>query len=366
MNVQVSSSLDTLLLEAFHAYRAGLLRQKAGPSPPRVLDFDALKFLGTVGLLSPSERLDLRKLHSQCGRGLSLAREGRIEESHARYMKALESLARLGNGARLAHNLGVSTYRAGIAYLDFRRGQLDSARENLVCAMEADVELEDAGLSVMQMHRVQQGHNLARMELRLGTRMAAVKLAGLLLAYMERQVMSLPFHRSWNPKVLREVPLALVRAMIHQVVGETATYIVTGQGSGSEWRELIGAAALRLDPESAVYPQVQFALRAQRCRLLDDAEGFLRNLGLFFRFGIRDCHLLWYSVLVELTRFCDEMGTALALQIERQLARDSAKWRAVPPGLGAHFGNLRTQVCHPPQESVGGGLLSHEQGQDTC
>ena len=68
------------------------------------------------------------------------------------------------NDTRVAWLLGVSTYQAGLAYLDFRRDCVRAACERLEYAMDAEFELEQAGLPVMQMHRIQQGHNLTRMD----------------------------------------------------------------------------------------------------------------------------------------------------------------------------------------------------------
>ncbi|HXO40093.1 MAG TPA: hypothetical protein VN999_01495, partial [Thermoanaerobaculia bacterium] len=162
------TALDSLLIEAFNAYREGLRRRpRVRPSmPPR--DFDALMFLGTIGQVKPQDRLWLRRLRIACGRGLGAAREGRLDESLLSYLQAAESLDRLLRGSRAGWLVGVSTYQAGVAYLDLRRGCAERARERLELAMDADLELERTGLPVAQMHRIQQGHNLVRMDLRLG------------------------------------------------------------------------------------------------------------------------------------------------------------------------------------------------------
>jgi len=185
----------------------------------------------------------------------------------------------------------------------------------------------------MQMHRIQQGHNLARMDLRLGRREAAIRLAGMLLAYMERRIDELPYHRKWSPRSLQAVPRTLLRAMIHQIIGESADYIVTGDAQAEEWRVLIEASQLHPEAEAAVFPQVQHALRAQYCYLVGDVEGYLRNLERFFRLGIRNCHLLWYAIMVGLVDFCRELNTHLSGQVLNVILRDSVKWRGLPPLL---------------------------------
>ena len=329
--------LDALLIEAFYAYRQGLHRQPLthSPMPPR--DFDALTFLGTIGWVAPESRLRLRNLNIACSEGLTAARQGRLDEALRQYARAGGYLDRLEDDTRLAWLLGVSTYQSGVAYLDFRRGCARQACERLDCAMDADLELEQAGLPVMQMHRIQQGHNLARMNFRLGYREIAVRLAGVLLAYMERQTRELPYHHDWLARGLQAVPRNLLRAMIHQIIGETAGHIATGDASVEEWSVLIETSHLCRDPETAIFPQVQYALRAQSDRLKNNSEGYLRNLERFFRIGIHHCHLLWYAVMIELVGFCCEVDTRHARQIGDVILRDSAKWKSLPPFLRNYF-----------------------------
>jgi tetratricopeptide (TPR) repeat protein len=327
------SVLDTLLVEAFHAYRQGLLRQSqiCTPMPPR--DFDALKFLGTLGWMPLEARLQLRNLHLACGKGLVAARQDRLVDALGHYERAKELLDLLENDTKLAWLLGVSTYQAGVAYLDFRRDRVEPARERLERAMDADLELEQVGLPVMQMHRIQQGHNLARMYVRLRQREPAIRLAGLLLAYMERRIDELPYHHNWRSKSLQALPRSLLQAMIHQIIGETAGFIVTDHTPEEEWRSLIEASLLCREPETAVFPQVQYALRAEHGRIVNDLESYLHNLERFFRFGIRHCHLLWYAVMVGLVGFCRELGTHRALQVRDVILRDSEKWKGIPSFL---------------------------------
>jgi tetratricopeptide (TPR) repeat protein len=325
----IGSALDIALVGAFQAYRQGLLRQpqRIAPIPPR--DFDALKFLGTVGWVPLEERLHVHKLHLACGKGLSASRQGCLDEALDHYDQAKQQLDRL-EGSQLAWLLGVSTYEAGIAYMDFRHGCIERAQESLNRAMNADLQLERAGLPVMQMHRIQQGHNLARMDLRLGRREVAIKLGGMLFAYLEHRVEVLPYHRDWNSKLLQAVPRSLLQAMIHQIIGETAGSLVTGAASVEEWRVLIEACRLCRDPETTVFPQVQYALQAQHERLKGTQEEYLHNLERFFRFGIRDCHLLWYAIMIEFVNFCGELDTRRSWEIRGVILRDSAKWKGLP------------------------------------
>ena len=142
---------------------------------------------------------------------------------------------------------------------------------------------------------------------------------------------------------MQAVPRSLLQVMIHQVIGETAGYIVTGDALSEEWTALIDASHLCRDPETAVFPQVQHALRARYDRLANNPEGYLRNLELFFRVGIRHCHLLWYAVMIELVGFCDEMDTHHSCQVRDIIVHDSIKWKGLPFFLGDHLNGLSAQ-----------------------
>lgn len=325
-------AVDVLLREAFHGYRQGLLRQPQprSPMPPR--DFDALRFLGTLGWVPLEERLRLRNLHLACGEGLAAARQGHFDQALVHYEQAREHLGPLENGTKLAGLLGLSTYQAGVAYLDFKLGRTELAHLRLDRAMDADLELERAGLLVMQLHRIQQGHNLVRMSLRLGQRAAAIGLTGRLVAYLERRIDGLPYHREWRSRSLQAVPRALLQAMIHQIIGEMAGFIAAGNAAG-EWGGLIEASRLCRNPEAAVFPQVQHALKAQQSLLAEDPKEYLLNLARFFRPGIRDCPLLWYAIVVELAGFCLDADTRCSHQVRDLILRDSAKWKGFPPFL---------------------------------
>jgi len=78
---------------------------------------------------------------------------------------------------------------------------------------------------------------------------------------------------------------------------------------------------------------VQLALRAQQDLLKNDLKGYLRHLERFFRLGIRQCHLLWYVVIVGLTCFCREVDTCHSQQVGDMILRDSTKWKGLPSYL---------------------------------
>lgn len=338
------STTDTLLLAAFNAYRQGLCRQPQPVLPLPLRDFNALRFHGTLGWVPLAERLDLRAVFASSNEAVSAAHQGRLDTALHHCERATAQLDALRQRTRLAWLQGVSGFQPAAAYVDYRLGDWESAAGRLGCAMDASLELEEAGLPVMQMHRIQQGHNLLRMDLRRGQRADAVRLAGLLAAYLEQRLDGLPFHRGWRPRSLRAVPRSLLRLMIHQVVSETCVAIVTGKTPAREWRILIDASRLHGDPSLAVHPQVQHALRLQAARSQNDPEAYLRGLDRLFCLGIRDCHQLWYAVLADLVEFLSELETRGSQRVRDLILRDSSHWKGVPRQLRGHFAALREPI----------------------
>jgi hypothetical protein len=337
------SSLDSLLREAFNSYRQGLLRPPPPPSFPSRRDISALLFLNNIDHVPLVDRIELHRLLISCQEGLAAARQGQLETASNHFQQAQLHLEILEESTRIARLLGASTYQSAVAYLDFKNDSYEKSRTRLEWAMNADLELELSGLSVLQIRRVQHGHNLARMDFHLKRRSAAIQLVGELVAYMEGQIDRLGYHSDWRPESLRTVPQNIVRAMIHEVVSETVGRIVTGSAPEKEWRILIEAACLCKDPDSAISPQAQYVLLAQSGRHVNAPTEYLLAMNRLFRIGIRRCNLLWYAVLVDLADFCVEMNTHYSRQIRDVLERDSSKWKGMPSFLRDRLIGMETQ-----------------------
>ncbi len=326
---------DALLARAFGAYRQGLRKRGETASPMGPRDFDALTFLGSLGRIPLHERSRLRRLQRTCGQALSSARAGDLPAAAQLYEEAGEDVDRLAAGNRLGWLLAISAYEAGRAYLDFRRQEAVSARGRLERAMDADLELEREGIPVLQIHRLQQGHNLARMDFRLGRSEAAIELTGQLVAYIERELGSLPYHHDWRPEALgtRE----LLRSMIRQVLDGTAGQLAGSRAAPESWRRWIASARLKADPEKALFPQAQYALRAQAARLDRDFAGYLENLERFFLPGIREIHSLWYALMADLLDYCLEADSPLSRRAAAAIVGDARKWKHLSPQLRSRF-----------------------------
>jgi hypothetical protein len=322
------SSLDLQLKVTFDSYRRGLTQPRA-PSLPYP-NLSRLLFLETLDRLILKERADLHRLASATNEGLAAARQDQLEIASHHFARAQVHLEAMSKGRRLPWLLGVSTLQPGIAYLNLKMGLPEESRRYLNGAMEADLELERYGLSLMQVRRIQQGHNLVRIDFLMRRRSTAIELAGDLVAYTEGRIDKLPYHRNWRPKDLRNIPSETLRFLIREIIGDAAGRVVTGGSLEEEWRILIFATRLNQNSANTICPQAHHALLAQARLLSGEPENYLLNINHFFEVGIRHCHSLWYAAMVEFCRFCSELDTELSRKIHEVVKRDSLKIKRFP------------------------------------
>lgn len=328
-----SSGHQDPVVRVFHAYRSGLL---AGTGRGRVLprrDFHGLCALAKIEWLPVGERQKLRRVETACGLGLAAARAGDLASSAGHYRAARDLLAPLGDTSETSRCLALSVYRAGVAYLDSRRGDFDAAREGLDRSMDADLRLEHLGLALLQLHRIQQGHNLVRLFLYEGLRTHAMELTGRLYDYMEGQASDLPYHHDWRPGTLGEISRDLLRGTLEQVIEDTALLIVRGREPDAEWSRLLAVTSLDGEPSRALSPAVRHALLARRARLAGDDTDYLRHSAAFLGGGLGGTRALWYLHLAEFRRWCRQSGGAVRTRVAEVLDADSRHWRDVPPTL---------------------------------
>lgn len=325
------------VVRAFNSYRRGLARRPADAGCLPARDFAMLYLSGSIGTVPVRERRLLRELKSYCFAGLELARQGRVEPAEELYERARPVLARLREGSEVNHLLGISAYQSSIAYWFSKRGEWRAAEERLLLAMDADCELEQLGFPVMQLHRVQQGHNLVRLRLYRRRRPDAVELAAHLYNYVEGRETALPYHRDWRPETIRAVPDDLARSILLSLLSELASFLCTGSDREEEWALFFRHARLGGEAPAALFPQARDYLLARRALGAADDEAYLGELDRFFRGGIRDCPGLWYAALVDFRDWCSEKPWDVARKVRALLTGDAAKWRGVPPHLAALF-----------------------------
>lgn len=156
--------------------------------------------------LSPLELAALLD-HAEHREGaLAAARSGHLDAARDELDAARESL----RASRLSEEttaLATAFLEPVEAYLQYRLGRYDAARELLLDASALDGALvRDCGLAFLSAHRLQIAHNLLRIQRRLGEREDAVALTAAFLDYLELGVSCVPESLASPRRCLDAVP----------------------------------------------------------------------------------------------------------------------------------------------------------------
>lgn len=180
-----------------------------------------------VALLPLVEKLTVQRASSLSQAGLLAARQGELLTARQLLDESISTAQKLPTG-RAAWAFCRSTTDAAVAYSHYRDGQHDAAVKAVREANAADLLLiERYGVAVMHMHRVQQAHNLARIEHRRGRVDRAVFFAEQLLAHLaDTDDILLPLDGPWRNELCSSCPVELVAAMYHQIDAERCRWIV--------------------------------------------------------------------------------------------------------------------------------------------
>ena len=335
-------------LRVFRAYRHGIIRkpdrESATDSRTReagghAADFanlrrrtwEGLFFHACIGVVPVDQRLHYRQVTDCSFQGLLVARQGRYTEAHQLLRTSRRLLKRMEDGP--GRTMAVAFLEGNAAYLDHCLGQPDEARAKIRRGLDADLALElDFNLTMYEMHRIQLGHNLARIDFKLGRPLDALRLCGQILAYLEGHRRSLPYHRDWIPEKLMSIPRSLVRAMFAQVANEAIQCLVS-QPDADAWSTFLKQA---LSPTTAASgsvfsPRLRRWLQARQARRHGDLDTYLSTLEEVLSEGPKELATLFYAILVDFVETCASVESASARKVHEVLVKDSAKWKGLPP-----------------------------------
>jgi hypothetical protein len=112
------------------------------------------------------------------------------------------------------------------AYLQYRLGEYDAARELLLDASALDGALvRDCGFAFLSAHRLQIAHNLLRIQRRLGDREEAVALVAAFLDYLELGLDSVPESLASPRRCLDAVPEKILDFYFEAFAAEVAALL---------------------------------------------------------------------------------------------------------------------------------------------
>jgi hypothetical protein len=336
----------------FSAYRQGIVNKGVlvdmtpmsggRTSSPRLqLDFDRLASCACLGLSSPQERLASRGAELAARRGFLAARDGELELARASFGAAWQLWGELKESfcrTRLA-----SIIESYEAYLEYRLSDRRQARRRLENALDSCLLLEIRyGLTLFELHRMQLGHNLARVDWRFGFHEEAFVLAGALVGYLQGRRQDLPFHRDWRADRMQSCPTYLRQVMVVQIAGEAISHLVSHPETAS-WETFLGEAAIDDDASGSRFfadPRLWRWLRARRARLAGDRRRYFETLEEILPAGPRGLGTLYYAILIDFAEFCAAEASIAARKVVGFLTRDAAKWKGFPVPLARRLAKI--------------------------
>ena len=339
----------------FSAYRRGIVRKEQpaeaeiGPemrasSIRHRLDFAQLERCATLGLASPRERLKSRVTSIAARRGFLAARAGELALARQRFSMAWELWRTLEEGFCRTWLGLIEGYEA---YLEYRLGDRSEARRRLETALDSSLLLEVCyGLTLFELHRMQLGHNLARIDWRFGFHEEAFVLTGALVGYLQGRQQNLPFHRDWHASRMRSCPVYLRQAMVVQIASEAIDYLVV-HPEPEHWKIFLNEAAINEEGASSQFfvdPRLWDWLQGRRARLEGDSQRYLEILEGVLPAGPRGLGTLYYSMLVDFADFCSTAPSIAAKKVVGFFARDAAKWKNFPSALSQRLSEICGEV----------------------
>lgn len=323
-------------VQVFDSYRHGILRKQPTIRRPsfestRGLNWEAQQLNAALGLVPVSERLLLQRLRTTSQEGLIASRKRRLTEAESHFKDALRHLHRLPTGpGRL---MAVSCVESRIAYLDSLAGRIPSTLERLTRALDADLELQTRySLPMFEMHRIQVGHNLARLAFKAGRHIEGANLCGALIGYLTEQNDTLPYHEQWQPKNRLRVRRSSIRGFIFQIANE-ALVSLSVLDDVDVWRRFLLHAS-RDEERPRFFPASLWHLcRAEAARLAGDTPACLHHLSETFPVGPSGLGFPFYGAALSFLRLCVASRGYPSRQIAETILRDARKWRRVPRGI---------------------------------
>lgn len=361
------------LYHVFAAYRRGIIRKERPAeaelepdgrvsNPRHQLDFNQLANCACLGLSSPQERLASQETGLAAHRGFLAARAGEPALARAHFATAWELWRQLKEGVCRTRLVGI--IEAYEAYLEYCLSRHDEARRRLERALDSALLLESRyGLTLFELHRMQLGHNLARIDWQFGFREEAFVLAGALVGYLQGQRRGLPFHRDWRGDRMRCCPVFLRKAMVGQIAREAIDQLVA-RPERAGWETFLGEAKIGDEGSSSQFfvdPRLWHWLRARWARSQGDCRRYLKILEEILPPGPRGLGTSYYSILVDFADFCSTDRSIAARKVVGFIARDASKWIGFPTGLAKRL----SEICNANSAPQLQPALTHQAGSNT-
>jgi hypothetical protein len=264
---------------------------------------------------------------------LATARRGQLQIAIQLFKKALAPLQ--SDTLSTEGNLICRSYHeVAEAYLNYRQGDFNQARNRLFEGLSIDVLLEEKyGYKLFCLHRLQIALHIVRIEVRSQCLEQFINLACQLLNYLEGtlEVLSLP--GSWESNLFKEVLSPELAAAFFAQTSEQVALALAGKNSDIA-HDLFTMISHRIQIQGSSDKHYHSSSHAwfdlKQAFVNKDISTFLEKASHFLAEGRSNTPLLWYATVVDLVTVCDDLNLQESESIKREIASDAVNWKYLP------------------------------------
>lgn len=328
-------SYDNLIQATLANYRQGLTKPIQTIPKSSEESYNSRSQACIKKRLPLNDQLLIKKFNNARERGFMAARKGDLITARRAFAVARIplQLAKLSYESSLHYQ---SLLNQAEAYLDYRLGDFDQARNLIYEALANDLILEDEyGYDFLLIHRIQLVHNLARIDARCLDFDQAIELTSQILSYLAQESETLPIPGLWDSKRVKRQSPKDVTAMFKQVTGEIVL-ILAGKDKqlASKLFAIIASRLnLQIDIDRQCYPRAYQWLLAKQAFVNKDVPKFLELASQFLAEGRSENSLLWYATVIDLVAICEEVNFQDLELVKQEIAKDATTWKYFPPKL---------------------------------
>jgi hypothetical protein len=302
----IDQDLRSLLLKTIEVQR----KDPGGAVPPDLMldkKYNARDLAKTARSATLPEITVLLRASGMREKGLTSVRAGDTTKGELllRAARRIFSEAGLSKQALLS---GESYQYPAEAYLQYKKGEYDRAEASLLQSIMLCHVLHDEFDHQVEVRRIHLARNVVRVKTRAGDFEEALRMASLLVGYVEGDqaqwpLLQRPMARAPDPLLPEER-----WGLMDQVLGEIALLVTRRRATSLQF--VNGSAGWlfaggKCDGEFA---RVQAWLAARRASIEGDAAGFLTHGTAFFAEGRRYLRQAWHELTQDLIEFCREIA----------------------------------------------------------
>ncbi len=326
--------MQNVILHALDCYRKGFEKPIDVASYVANSKFDQILQMHIGQRVTIAEQMLMRKCSSARKQGLQAARLGNLKTARQSLAEAREVI-NWGDLSPEGNLICQSFQLAAEAYIDYKYGDFDQAREKINQALHIDVELiSKHNYDILHLHRVQLAHNIMRVEARRFCIIEALSIGLLTLEYLHGRTVTMPIPGKWTKDQLLPIPKSNIISMIVQVASELA--LILADVKVINRKDLHGLFSINIHKHNQhldfYHPRVLDWLELKRKFISSDSTMFFQLLPEFLSAGREEIPVLWYSAVSDFIYICTKLNICNP-DVNEIIKSDVNSWEYVPDRL---------------------------------